>query len=274
MKKFFTFVLICMSASVYALQIADSLFISPSDYVVNLVMPAADYDSWILNDDFKKTSKPTVITSKLYQYFKDDFDMIMLITNEADRPQTLSYYGINRSIANNVKGIGQPIFSTASRYGSEGRLFSLMYLPYLNAIKYGPTLHEFCHCWANNAIPTAVSGHWGICGGNSKGQLGGFKQSTLLTNVDGIPNKYSVEAFGVNANGGNSVPYNEMELYLMGMLPIDSVHEFDALLVSFQILESIIRRLRLLNCLGRVYRTILLLKKTSRHSLLCFHVSP
>ena len=228
MKKIFTIVLICASVSAYALQISDSLFISPSDNVANLLMAADEYDHWILNDDFQKTNKPSILTSKLYEYFQDDFDMIMFITNEQDRPQTIPYYGINSSIANSVKGIGKSIFSWASYYGSAGKLFSVMYLPYLNAIKYGPTLHEFCHCWANYAIPTVVSGHWGICGGNTKGQLGGFKQSTLQTNVDGIANKYCVESFGVNANGGNSVPYNEMELYLMGMLPIDSVHEFDA----------------------------------------------
>ena len=228
MKKIFILLLSFLSVSVYALQIADSIFISPSDNVVNLVMSADRYDSWINNDDFQNTSLPSVITNKLYQYFKDDFDMIMLITNEQDRPQTIPYYGINMTISNSVKGIGMSLFSMASSFGSDGKLFSLMYLPYLNAIKFGPTLHEFCHCWANYAIPTAVGGHWGICGGNTKGQLGGFKQSTLLTNVDGIANKYSAESFGVNANGGNSVPYNELELYMMGMLPIDSVHEFDA----------------------------------------------
>ena len=228
MKKIFTLLLIVLSVSANALQVADSVAISPNNMVVNLVMPAAAYTSWIENDEFQTTGKPREITKKLYQYFKDDFDMIMLITNEQDRPQTIPYYGINMSVANSVKGIGKSIFSNSSHFGSDGTLFSLMYLPYLDAIKYGPTLHEFCHCWANYAIPTAVSGHWGICGGNTKGQLGGFKQSTLQTNVDGIANKYKVESFGVNANGGNSVPYNEMELYLMGMLPIDQVQEFDA----------------------------------------------
>ena len=228
MKKIFTIVLICLSASAYALQVSDSLIISSSDNVVNMLMPVAEYDSWIANDGFQTSNQPAVITSKLYEYFEDDFDMIMLITNEKDRPQTIPYYGVNMPIANSVKGIGRSLFDFSSYYGSEGKLFSLMYLPYLDAIKYGPTLHEFCHCWANYAIPTAVSGHWGICGGNTPGQLGGFKQSTLQTNVDGLANKYVVEAFGVNANGGNGVPYNEMELYLMGMLPIESVQEFDA----------------------------------------------
>lgn len=228
MKKTVISLLICMSVEAYALQVSDSIYIGLSNNVANLVMSAEDYDSWIQNDGFQKTAQPAVITKKLYQYFEDDFDVIMLITNEKEKPQTISYYGINRPVANSVEGIGRGIYSNASYYGSEGKLFSLMYLPYMDAIMYGPTLHEFCHCWANYAIPTAVSGHWGICGGNTKGQLGGFVQSTLLTNVDDIANKYSVEPFGVNANGGNGVPYSEFELYLMGMLPIESVQEFDA----------------------------------------------
>ncbi|MCR4665139.1 MAG: hypothetical protein K5660_07210 [Paludibacteraceae bacterium] len=229
MKKLLTSILICMSATgAYALRVSDSIYIGPSNNVANLVMSTEDYDNWIQNDGFRTSTQPVTITKKLYQYFKDDFDVIMLITNEAKKPQTISYYGVNRPIANSVEGIGMSIYSNASYYGSAEKLFSLMYLPYMDAIKYGPTLHEFCHCWANYAIPTAVDGHWGICGGNTRGQLGGFKQSTLLTNVDGIANKYSAETFGTNANGGNGVPYNEFELYLMGMLPIESVQEFDA----------------------------------------------
>ena len=228
MKQFFITLFLSVSFLTYARQVSDSISIGPSDNVANLVLSASDYATWIGNDGFQRSTLPQTITNKLYSYFKDDFDVIMLISNEDTLASTIPYYGINRPISNSVQGIGMSIFSSASAFGSDGRLFSLMHLPYVDAIKYGPTLHEFCHCWANYGIPTAVAGHWGFCGGNSKGQLGGFKQSTLMTNVDGIANKYSVETFGVNANGGNGVPYNEMELYLMGMLPIDSVHEFDA----------------------------------------------
>jgi len=38
---------------------------------------------------------------------------------------------------------------------------------------------------------------------------------------------YSVAPFGPFANGGNGVPYNELELYLMGMVPLSSVNPFD-----------------------------------------------
>ncbi len=230
MKRFFLFTLLAIAANMYAYQVSDSLYIGPSDRVANLIMSTKDYDDWIANDGFQTSNKSREITKCLYKYFKDDFDCIMLITKEEKCPPTIGYYGINRTISNEVQGIGISTYNSASYFGSEGKLMSLMYLPYVDAIKWGPTLHEFCHCWANFAIPSVVDGHWGICGGNTKGQLGGFEQSTLQTNVDGNANKYSVGSFGTNANGGNGVPYNEMELYLMGMLPIDSVQEFDAFL--------------------------------------------
>ena len=230
MKRFFLFPLLAMAANMYAYQVSDSLYIGPSDRVANLIMSTKDYDDWIANDGFRRSDKPEAIAKYLYGYFKDDFDCIMLISKEEKCPSTISYYGINMTISNEVQGLGVSIYNDAKYYGSDGKLMSLMYLPYVDAIKWGPTLHEFCHCWANFAIPSVVDGHWGICGGNTKGQLGGFEQSTLQTNVDGNANKYSVGSFGTNANGGNGVPYNEMELYLMGMLPIDSVQEFDAFL--------------------------------------------
>ena len=54
--------------------------------------------------------------------------------------------------------------------------------------------------------------------------MGGFSQSTLVDNGSG---SYSTESFGANANGGNSIPYNQLELYLMGMIPITDVEDFD-----------------------------------------------
>jgi hypothetical protein len=57
--------------------------------------------------------------------------------------------------------------------------------------------------------------------------LGGFKQSTLKTNVDGAATRYQAAAFGQFANGGNSVPYSELELYLAGLIPAGQVAPFD-----------------------------------------------
>ena len=112
-----------------------------------------------------------------------------------------------------------------------------MELTALEYLKYGPALHEVAHSWANFALAThsvnapgsnissfEYGSHWGFTGGSTKGQLGGFKQSSLIEHGN---NLYTVEPFGPNANGGNGIPYNELELYLMGMIPISSVSNFD-----------------------------------------------
>ena len=112
-----------------------------------------------------------------------------------------------------------------------------MQLSSLSFLQNGPALHELMHNWGNYALPTenvdqtgsnltsySYYGHWGFTGGSTRGQLGGFKQSTLEEFGD---NMYSVDSFGPFANGGNSVPYNELELYLMGMTSINSVNQFD-----------------------------------------------
>jgi hypothetical protein len=60
--------------------------------------------------------------------------------------------------------------------------------------------------------------HWGISSVN--GQLGGFDLSTLQE-LGG--NWYTANRFGTFANGGNSIPYGNFELYLMGLIPPDNV---------------------------------------------------
>lgn len=140
-------------------------------------------------------------------------------------------------VSNNVQGIGRNSYDYTSDYGSSGKLKAVMQLTGLEYLKYGPALHELAHQWANYALPThsvdgvgsnltsyPYWGHWGFTGGSTKGQLGGFKQSTLIDNGN---NSYTVEEFGPFANGGNGIPYNELELYLMGMIPISSVSNFD-----------------------------------------------
>ena len=84
-----------------------------------------------------------------------------------------------------------------------------------NYLTQGPALHELMHNWGNYALQTTNNAHWGFTGGSGWGQLGGFKQSTLIENGN---NSYTVNSFGEVANGGNSVKYNELELYLMEYL--------------------------------------------------------
>ena len=205
--------------------------------VSSLLMSASEYDEWVNNDGFSNTSLRTGLVQDIYQRFDDDYDFIILLLNEPSIPENLSYYGRLIGVSNSIGGIGLNSYNFSSEYGSSGKLKALIQMTGLEYLKYGPALHELAHQWANFALPThSVSStgtnltsflfgsHWGFTGGNTKGQLGGFEQSSL---VDNGQNSYSVGEFGTFANGGNGVPYNDLELYLMGMLPISEVGDFD-----------------------------------------------
>ena len=187
------------------------------------------------------TDRIKAITNDIYSHFKDDFDFIFLITNNSERPQQVTYAGVFSKISNDVEGIGASLYSHADQYGSAGRLKGIMHFSYRSAILSGPTLHEILHNWANkfrsNSYPYQVGrgSHWGYTGFfGGKGQLGGYDANTFrdeqtidkLTANDSDPkNLFSAEQYGWNANGGNGLPYNDLELYLMGMIGKNEVQD-------------------------------------------------
>lgn len=223
--------------------------------VSSLLMTQSEYNSWLNNDDFSNGNKRHELFKDIYKKFPDKYDFIFLVLNEESKPPSPSYFGRLIGVSNDIEGIGLNLYDNSSEYGSSGKLKAVMQLSALEFIKYGPALHEIAHNWANFSLSThSVNGtgsnlssypygsHWGFTGGTNfedggKGQLGGFSQSSLIEHGD---NLYSVEPFGPNANGGNGIPYNELELYLMGMIPISSVSNFDMFtdITSFNVSES------------------------------------
>jgi hypothetical protein len=210
--------------------------INPNQRVVSMQMTASEYNSWKSNDEFSVEAKRQAIIQDIYQKFNDEFDFIFLVLNETTIPTNFPYNGKFYGTSNAITGIGISTYNSDVLYCSAGRLKGVIALPQRDYIMHGPSLHELMHCWGNrifntmdwngsseyNAIP-----HWGFTGGSTAGQLGGFKQSTLQTNVGGNPNKYRAALFGGFANGGNSVPYSDLELYLMGLIPLTDVANFD-----------------------------------------------
>lgn len=229
---------------------------SNSNFVI-MQVPQNIFDGWktaYYNTDFNEVSP---ITKQLYKTYNDDFDFIVFVIDQSstDHQPTGMPYGMNVSVSNNIQGIGKSSFDNTAAYGSAGKLKSHLTLWSRTYMENGPFLHEFCHNWANSVIDEnefsqenydyamcgaanadvcatkTTLGHWGFAG--CGGQLGGFDQTTLKTNVDGNPNKYQAsisggQSFGFNANGGNALPYSQFELYLMGMIPLSSVPTFDA----------------------------------------------
>jgi len=213
----------------FAFGQTDSIKINDGQMFAVMRFEQSTFNGWIANDEFSNFEKTRALTTKIFQKFKDDFDFIILVSNNESLPQGFPYYGKFIRVSNAIEGIGTSIYSNAGFYSSSGRLKGVLHLPYKYGILNGPFLHELMHCWANYAIPTEIGGHWGYMGGNVPAQLGGFLQSSLQKNIDGNPNLYRVNKFGTVANGGNSVPYSELELYMMGMIPLSEVKPFDVL---------------------------------------------
>ena len=205
--------------------------------VSSLLMTSSEYNSWLSNDDFSNGGKRHALFQDIYKKFPDKYDFIFLVLNESSKPSTPSYYGKLIGVSNDIEGLGLNAYDNSAEYGSSGKLKAVMQLTAIDYLKFGPALHELAHNWANFGIIThnvdapgsnltsyEYLGHWGFTGGSTKGQLGGFKQSSLIEHGN---NLYTVEPFSSFANGGNGIPYNELELYLMGMIPISSVSNFD-----------------------------------------------
>ena len=210
---------------------------SPNGKVSSLLMTLSEYNDWKSNDQFTNTSKREELFKDIYKHFSDKYDFIFLVLNEDDIPENINYYGMLIDVSNSISGIGLDKYDYSARYGSSGKLKAVMQLTGLAFLKNGPALHELMHNWGNYSLPSEnvdepgsnltsypYYAHWGFTGGSSRGQLGGFNQNSLKSLGS---NRYSVDPFGAFANGGNSVPFNEFELYLMGMAPISSVKSFD-----------------------------------------------
>lgn len=180
--------------------------------LVNLVLSNADYNAFITGEgDLKQVS------NTVYQYLKDDFDFLIILSVEATQPPGL-FYGRSTPVQNKVAGLGGTTYNNAPAYGATDRLRSIIYMPRSEYVRSGPFLHEIVHTWGNKGfIPTTVGGHWGYA--STAGQLGGFEELEDLGGNSYRGRLNGSNGFGSFANGGNSIPYGNLELYLMGLIP-------------------------------------------------------
>lgn len=220
-------------------QAQHTIAIGSNKRYCTLELTAQEWTDWNDNDAFNNATKRETLTKELYSKFDDNFDFVFYILNRSTRPANLQYTGQLIQVSNATTGIGSSmsLFDNTADYGSNGQLQAVMILTKNTDLLLGPSLHELAHNWGNfaleaknfytseyNAIP-----HWGFTG--CGGQLGGFAQSELITNVNGNPNKYTGlidgGAFGTFANGGTAVKYSNFEQYLMGLIPASSITSFD-----------------------------------------------
>jgi uncharacterized protein (TIGR02145 family) len=225
------------SSNIIYKKLSEDIYINEKDNVaIYINRDLNKSEKLIYNND-----KIAQITKDLYSKFEDKYDFIFLVTNNKERPKSVTYSGVAMKVKNDVNGIGASLYDHTTRYGSNGKLKSVMHFAYRKAITQGPTLHELLHYWANKFnfdyaeapyYRLGSGGHWGRTGFfGGKGQIGGYKAQTFKDeNLEYQGRKsnykiYSAQYFGWNANGGNSIPYNDVELYLMGMIPLSDVKD-------------------------------------------------
>lgn len=171
------------------------------------------------------------------QWFRDEYDFLLILLDHTDVPPGFGYFGQYQTLATR-----RPLRSRR-QLGTLLLPFVKSALGYPNPIQGGPMLHELLHEWANyDALPTAEAGHWGFA--SVGGQLGGFEADAGLHDLGGgqwsangpartcLPGATSSDratycapraSFGTFANGGNSIAYSALELYLMGLEPASAV---------------------------------------------------
>ena len=132
------------------------------------------------------------------------------------------------AVSNEVRGIGKPIFSDATSWGSSGRLQGSVFLTWVEfadlvrrqewrLFRSGPILHELMHRWANSVLPTAYDAHWGFS--SAAGVVGGFDITDLADRGGG---QYTAGSWSVA--GPNKPPnFSSIELYLAGFIPPEEV---------------------------------------------------
>tara|TARA_B110000503_G_scaffold115818_1_gene174429 strand:+ start:1358 stop:4150 length:2793 start_codon:yes stop_codon:yes gene_type:complete len=218
--------------------------VSDDGYVASMVLGSREYKAW-LSGGFTSGSTRNEVIRDVYSKFKDDFDFVILLSNE-ERSE-LNYAGMYAQVSNDVEGItltsnSTPLYDRTSNAGSDGRLQGVIHLPVKYGLSSGPSLHELLHRWGNFSLKLSTlkevggeandpmmeataNGHWGIS--SIYGQLGGFDISTLNELGGGL---YKAAPFGTFANGGNVLPYSNLELYLMGLIPSSEVED----IVSFK----------------------------------------
>jgi hypothetical protein len=175
------------------------------------------------------------VVQSIYGVVDDDYDVIVFVGN-ADTSDA-SYDGFSIQVSNNVDGLGAPIWSSTSCYGSEGRLRGIITIPDIDSLwkehesplvntAYGPLIHEVLHLWGGgDLLPTIedfngaiIGGHWGVSSAN--GVLGGFDLEALSIVEDGI---YRTNFFFATGNPNLDLFLSPLELYMMGVLPASEV---------------------------------------------------
>jgi hypothetical protein len=203
----------------------------PGDYFVSYTIADADLSAY--QSDYQSAPIRKKILQAVQDNFKDRIDAVIVIL-DTDKVQGDLPYGVNYGFQSG--SVHNPATPRFARLGN-------LWLTERRGLMKGPSLHELLHGFiknmskdstANFIIPTATSAHWGFS--SAGGQLGGWDKNSFVALGNSTyqavrpprPPGYSPPAnFGLNANGGNSLPYSNLELWTMGLIPDSELGSVD-----------------------------------------------
>jgi hypothetical protein len=182
-----------------------------SAHVLNLRADTASINPW-----------PEVVANALTRLGGDRFDFVAVIATVSTTTNR-SYSGVR----NDIRGIGTQVFDNSAAWGGRGRLRGVISFPiddFFDGAEAG-FIHEVGHSWINFATDAVLRPgvpHWPastMASGVMGFSIGG-------SNVGGqFP--WSLTPLGNGTVRINRVPFSDhftpLDLYLMGLLPADSV---------------------------------------------------
>ncbi len=163
------------------------------------------------------------VSRTFYSLFDDDLDFLAIVGNVT--PVANRFY---LWIRNDIGGIGIPLLDRGPTYGSSERLQGVLAFPisqFYDLAEKG-AIHEIGHRWANflSEIPVLSLGvpHWplsdvahGIMGITLATGAGGDFPYIIEETPDGFVAEYV----------GPAREFNDLELYLMGLVPPEAVSQ-------------------------------------------------
>jgi hypothetical protein len=196
-----------------------------SDVAITAIGPDAQRSPYVLNlraDTASIDPYPAVVTRALSLLGGDRFDVVAVIATVTTNTNR-SYNGVR----NDIRGIGAQVFDNSASWGGKGRLRGVISFPiddFFDGAEAG-LIHEIGHSWINYATDAVLKPgvpHWPA----STMASGVMGFSIVGSNVGGqFP--WSLTPLGNGSVRINRVSFSSLftplDLYLMGLLPADSV---------------------------------------------------
>lgn len=156
-------------------------------------------------------------TQEYYNYFPDTKDFMMFATSFATpNGPAASYSAIQREESGVIYNQGP--FDNSATYGSAGELNGICRYFYTYGGAANLTNHELLHHWGTVLHPnlelTIPGSHWNLVEFEDSGFGSGWQRQDIIT--------LGSDCYDVN-NTNYTSRYNELEMYLMGLVPLSDV---------------------------------------------------